>query len=107
MAAKKKTSTASKVLYNRLYKNRPQRISDLEQSIADSNLGIRIHRLRQEEGLTQAELAEKIGTTASVISRIEDADYDGHSVETLRRIAKALKRRLDIRFVEEPEKVHV
>lgn len=105
--AKKKTTAASKILWNRLYKNRPERVDQLQQSIADSNLGIQIHRLRKKEGITQGELAEKIGTTASVISRIEDADYEGHSVETLRRIAKALRKQLDIRFVDRPEKVSV
>jgi hypothetical protein len=40
-----------------------------------------------------------IGTTASVISRLEDADYEGHSLAMLRRIAAALNKRVEIRFV--------
>jgi hypothetical protein len=40
-----------------------------------------------------------IGTTASVISRLEDADYEGHSLAMLRRIAAALDKRVEIRFV--------
>ncbi|MGC8643766.1 MAG: hypothetical protein ACP5XB_28230, partial [Isosphaeraceae bacterium] len=39
-----------------------------------------------------------IGTTPSVINRLEDADYSGHSLPMLRRIAAALGRRLEIRF---------
>jgi len=35
----------------------------------------------------------------SVISRLEDADYDGHSLAMLRRIASALEKRVEIRFV--------
>jgi transcriptional regulator with XRE-family HTH domain len=50
-------------------------------------------------GLTQGELAKLIGTTASVISRLEDADYEGHSLAMLRRIAAALNKRVEIRFV--------
>jgi transcriptional regulator with XRE-family HTH domain len=49
--------------------------------------------------LSQRELAKRVGTTASVICRLEDADYRGHSLAMLRRIAAALDRRLEIRFV--------
>ncbi len=52
-------------------------------------------------GLTQAKLAELVGTTQSVISRLEDADYEGHSLSMLQRVAEALHRRIDIRFVPE------
>ena len=50
-------------------------------------------------GLTQAELAQLVGTTQSVISRLEDADYEGHSLSMLQRIADALHQRLEVRFV--------
>ncbi|NLX21224.1 MAG: transcriptional regulator, partial [Phycisphaerae bacterium] len=39
------------------------------------------------------------GTTPSVISRLEDADYQGHSLSMLRRIAAALNQRVEIRFI--------
>jgi transcriptional regulator with XRE-family HTH domain len=55
--------------------------------------------LRQRAGLSQAELAKRIGTTQSVISRLEDADYEGHSLAMLNRIAAAVERRVEIRFV--------
>ena len=55
--------------------------------------------LRTAAGLTQGRLASLIGTTASVISRLEDADYEGHSLAMLRRIAGALDQRIEIRFV--------
>jgi transcriptional regulator with XRE-family HTH domain len=55
--------------------------------------------LRIAAGLTQAQIARLIGTTASVISRLEDADYEGHSLVMLRRIAGVLNRRVEIRFV--------
>ena len=62
-------------------------------------LGDRIRALREEADLTQAQLAKRIGTQPSQICRIEDADYRGHSVETLRRIAEALDAKLTIEFV--------
>ena len=43
----------------------------------------------------------RVGTTASVICRLEDADYDGHSLAMLRRIAGALGLRVEVRFVPE------
>jgi predicted transcriptional regulator len=57
------------------------------------------HKLRTAAGLTQATLAKLIGTTASVVCRLEDADYEGHSQGMLRRIGAALNQRVEIRFV--------
>jgi predicted transcriptional regulator len=45
-------------------------------------------------------LAALVGTSQPVIARLEDADYRGHSLSILQRIARALKKRLDVRFVE-------
>lgn len=58
-----------------------------------------IYDARTEAGLTQSELAEMIGTTQSVISQLEDADYEGHSLAVLRRVADALGRHVEIRLV--------
>jgi transcriptional regulator with XRE-family HTH domain len=54
---------------------------------------------RTEAGLSQRQLAKLVGTTASVICRLEDADYEGHSLAMLNRIATALNRRVEIHFV--------
>ena len=59
----------------------------------------KIHGLRTKAGLTQRQLAKLVGTTASVICRLEDADYEGHSLAMLTRIATALNRRVEIRFL--------
>jgi len=59
----------------------------------------RLYALRKQAGVSQAELARRVGTTQSVISRLEDADYGGHSLALLQRIAAALERRVEIRFV--------
>ncbi len=50
-------------------------------------------------GLTQTQLARLAGTTQSVISRLEDGDYDRHSLAMLERIAAALHRRVEVRFI--------
>ena len=54
--------------------------------------------LRTTAGLTRSQLAKKVGTTASVICRMEQADYDG-SISMLRRIATAMNRRLELRAI--------
>jgi ribosome-binding protein aMBF1 (putative translation factor) len=77
-----------------------QEMTDLvEQEQANLDIARKIYELRTKAGLSQAELAHKVGTTQSVISRLEDADYDGHSLAMLRRIASALERRVEIRFL--------
>ncbi len=53
-----------------------------------------IYDARTEAGLTQQELANAVGTSQSVISQLESAEYTGHSLSMLQRIAKALNRRV-------------
>jgi ribosome-binding protein aMBF1 (putative translation factor) len=91
-------SAASKILYRRVYADRPDRQEGLAQTRREMALGFKIRRLRENAGLTQQQLADQIGTKPSAISRIEDADYDGHSVSLLARLAKALDMRLIVDF---------
>ena len=58
-----------------------------------------IYDARKAAGLTQTELAELIDTKQPVISQLENADYEGHSLTMLKRIADVLNQRLEIRFV--------
>src|SRR5437879_11502255 len=78
-----------------------QQMADLvEQEQANLDIARKIYELRSKAKLSQTELARKVGTTQSVISRLEDADYDGHSLEMLRRIAQALGQ--EVRVLMEP-----
>ena len=94
----KRTSDAL-VIMDRLTGNSPEMAELLEQERANLDIARKIHELRTKARLSQAELARRVGTTQSVISRLEDADYDGHSLAILRRIASALEKRVEIRFV--------
>jgi transcriptional regulator with XRE-family HTH domain len=85
-------------LYDRFIAGDPERVASYEKALADSEVAGAIYTLRTEAGLSQRELAARVGTTASVICRLEDADYDGHSLSMLRRIAAALNRRVIISF---------
>jgi len=53
-------------------------------------VGMLIRESREAQGLTQKQLAQRVGTSQSAISRIEDANYDKLMLETLYRIADAL-----------------
>jgi transcriptional regulator with XRE-family HTH domain len=79
--------------------NDPEQVATYEQGLIGVEVAKRIYDLRTKAGLTQRELARKIGTTASVICRLEDADYEGHSLSMMKRIAAALDKRVEIRFV--------
>lgn len=57
------------------------------------------------EWLTRAQLAKEIGTTQSVIARLENADYRGHTLKLLEHIAEAVGRRVTISFTPMPEQV--
>ena len=77
----------------------------LRHLVDEEKLNVRIaemiHDARTAAGLTQAELAKLVGTTQSVVSRLEDADYEGHSLSMLQRIADILHLKLEVRFVPE------
>ncbi len=100
MATKRKPTTdAVEILHRRFFAGKPDRLKNLEEARASDEIARRIFELRTAAGLTQAQLAELVGTTASVVCRLEDADYQGHSLAMLRRIGAALNRRVEVRFV--------
>ena len=66
---------------------------------ANVDVSMMVYALRTAAGLTQAGLARRVGTTASAISRLEDAEYRGHSMAMLRRIAEAVGMKVVVRFV--------
>lgn len=93
-----KTKDALKIIDRMIGKD--QKLRDL---IAAESVNMRvahmIHHAREQAGLTQKELAKLVGTTQSVIARLEDANYEGHSLSMLNRVAQALGRRVDIRLL--------
>jgi len=100
MSRKKQATTdAVEILHHRYYKGKPERIAGLEEARANDEVARKILGLRTQAGLSQRQLARLVGTTASVICRLEDADYEGHSLAMLRRIATAVDKQVEIRFV--------
>lgn len=75
----------------------------VEQDLA---LGQLIYDLRTEAALSQRELAERMGTTQSVISRLEEGGGARNRIDTLARVATALNRHLVVSFpAEVPDKL--
>ena len=96
---KRRTTTDGLEILDRLFiRGRPDRLRALEEAVLNAEIAQEIYALRAKAGLTQKRLAEMIGTTHSVISRLEDADYEGHSLKMLLRIAAALNQRLEVHF---------
>jgi transcriptional regulator with XRE-family HTH domain len=96
MTTRKETTNAADILRRRYVKDDPERKASLREERVNAEVAQLIHDLRTQAGLSQKELADAIGTTQSVISRLEDADYNGHSLTMLNRIASALNQRLTV-----------
>ena len=102
MKKKSKTTTdAVKILHKTFIKDDPKRLASLQEEREKLEIAGQIYQLRTQAGLSQVQLAKLIGTTQSVISRLEDADYNGHSLNMLRRIAGALHYKVEARLVPE------
>jgi DNA-binding XRE family transcriptional regulator len=96
---RKRTTDAVAIIHRRYFAAKPKKLTLLEEERANAAIARQIFKLREKAGLTQRELARLVGTSASVICRLEDADYEGHSLAMLRRIAAVLGKQVEIRFV--------
>jgi transcriptional regulator with XRE-family HTH domain len=95
---KQYTTDGIKILHELFIKDDPEMPALLKEEGESADIAQRIYDMRTREGLTQKKLADLIGTTSSVISRLEDADYDGYSMKMLNRIANALGYSIHIDF---------
>ena len=105
MAKKQKASDAIGILHDRYIKSDPEMAEILQSEREKSEVAREIYNIRKKASLTQAQLAQEVGTTQSVISCLESADYNGHSLEMLRRIAHALHCRVEVHIVPEDKNV--
>lgn len=92
-----KTSDALKIIENLTGDD-----SEMENLIREASLNAIVAQLiyeaRTARGLTQKQLADRVGTKQSAIARLEDAEYDGHSLSMLQKIAGALNQKVEIKF---------
>src|SRR5260221_5039683 len=92
------TTDGLEILRQRYVQGKPKREAALRQVESDLAVAQQIYDLRLQAGYSQRELAKLVGTTASVICQLEDADYRGHSLRMLHRVASALQQRVVVRF---------
>ncbi|MGO9566780.1 MAG: helix-turn-helix transcriptional regulator [Desulfomonilaceae bacterium] len=105
MEDKKLSSDAFELIYNRYIKDDPARVASFQEELTKAEIAREIYDLRGQAGMTQEQLAELVGTNASVISDIEEADYEGDFLSMASKIATDLHRRVEVRLVpvEAPE----
>jgi ribosome-binding protein aMBF1 (putative translation factor) len=84
-----------------LYLNKNRKLKKLvSDHLVNLKIAQQIYDQRTKAGLTQTQLAALINTTPSVICRLEDANYNGHSLSMLKKIASALGKELHVNFVD-------
>ncbi len=98
-----KTKQTKSWLNNKL--SNPQFRRKFEEESQKLAIGEQLMQLRLKAGLTQAQVAKKVGTTASAISRYENADYDRYEIRTLQKIVQACGGHLEI-VLEAGPKTH-
>ena len=97
--SRKPKSDALQELYDELIGDDPKKRADHEEALVNVKAAQLLYDMRTTAVLSQRELAKRVGTTASVICRLEDADYSGHTLQMLNRIASALGRRIELHAV--------
>jgi transcriptional regulator with XRE-family HTH domain len=83
----------------------PEFAARFEQAGEAWDVALQLAALREQAGLSQKELARRLKTSQQQISRLESPGYEGHSLETLRRIAKVLNARVRVVFESDSTKV--
>jgi ribosome-binding protein aMBF1 (putative translation factor) len=99
MNKNKPTTNAVEIMHKLYIKGDKKRLAYIEQEKARLEIAQKIYELRTKANLTQKQLAHRIGTKQSVISRLEDADYDGYTLKILEKIAEAVHCHVRVEFV--------
>ena len=104
---KKRTSDAIEII-DSMFGGDP----DWERNVQEEELNARVaqsvYALRVEAGLTQEELGKKIGVKQPMISKLENADYSGSTLDMLFRICTALRKQFDYTCLgdKKPRRTH-
>jgi ribosome-binding protein aMBF1 (putative translation factor) len=96
--SEKSTSNALELL-DRLIGDDSELRATIEDERENAQVAREIYELRTSRGLSQKQLADLVGTGQSAIARLEDADYEGHSLRMLRRVARALDAHVSVHIV--------
>ncbi len=98
--AKRTTCDAVQLMDQRFGVN-PDSKALQEQFAEQAEVAEMLFAARKAAGMTQVELAAAAETTQQVVSQLESADYEGHSLSMLKRLARAMHQRLELRMVPE------
>lgn len=72
------------------------------------DVALQLASLRKDSGLSQKELAKRVGTSQQQISRLESPSYEGHSLNMLRRVAEVLGATIHVEIErKKPRKVPI
>jgi ribosome-binding protein aMBF1 (putative translation factor) len=99
------TNDALKILEH-MTTDDPELENMIKESSLNANLAQLIYQARTQAGLTQQQLADRIGSKQSVIARLEDAEYHGHSLSMLQKIARALNQQLEVHLIPIQKEQH-
>jgi len=80
---------------NRRKRTDPDFAKGFDEGYREFKIGVILRQAREEAGLTQEELADRVGTRKTAISRIENHAED-IKLSTIRKVAKALGKHLEI-----------
>jgi len=100
----KNPAAGRKIILSEYFNDSPRETLLLRRELFNAHIAQAIYDVRKLKGLTQAQLAKRVGTTASVISRLEDVDYGGRSLDMLLRITSALGLQLTLSLTPDPSR---
>ena len=86
-------------LKNNILKNNPEVKKEYTEKEPLRQIQMQIVEARIKKGLSQKELADLVGTTQSVISRLESGDEYNPSLKTINKIVRALDKKMNISLV--------
>ena len=99
-ASEKRTTTyALEILDQMFFTGRPEMYEGLEKARLHLDIVMKLNEMREQAGLTQQQLADRAGTSRSVIARLESPGYDKHTLTTLDKVAGAMGYAVRVDFI--------
>ena len=68
----------------------PKRRASYEREAAKKELWLQLVEARQAAGLSQVQLAKRLGVSQAQVARIEQRGYDSYTLKTLRKFVEAI-----------------
>ncbi len=104
-ASRGKKGRQSAMAWTMAMLNDPRHRDAIEGLMTELDVRQDLIQLREQRGLTQVELAKRVGMTQSVIARLESPKTGNVELKTLVRVAAALGARVRIAFEPMPATV--